>query len=115
MLIISTRKTFYLFVRDQKIRGVWCFLGGILLVFFARRFIVPIVQIFGVWDLFGYVAKPTVLILGIIINFVMYRYFFIRVLAPLRKLRIVKVFLRLPYVRDVDAAFVASSTQRTFL
>jgi hypothetical protein len=78
-----------------------CFLGGILLV---RSFIVPIVQIFGLLDIFGYVARSPVPILGIIADFGVCSEFIPLALNFLRKLPFIGTFLALPYVRDVVAA-----------
>jgi len=80
-LIIGWQKTFYFFARKQKIRGTFCFIGGILLVFFKWPFIGFIVEIFGFLNLFGD--------------------FFPVILTFLRQLPFVGTLLTMPYIRDV--------------
>jgi len=69
---------------------------------------VPIVRILGFLNLFGYVAKPMVLILGVVTNPVVYSVIISANLAFLRGLPVIETFLTLPYVREVTAAFEAS-------
>ena len=91
------RKKFYSLDRSH----IACCLGGILLV---RSFIVPIVQIFGLLDVFGYVTKSTATILGIIVDFGARSEFIPLALNFLRKLPFIGTFLALPYIRDAVVA-----------
>ncbi|KAH9971110.1 vesicle transport protein [Lactifluus volemus] len=52
-LIIGPQKTFYVFVRKNKLRGTACFLGGILFVFLKWPAIGVLVEMFGFLNLFG--------------------------------------------------------------
>lgn len=52
-LIIGPQKTFYFFARKNKLRGTFCFLGGILLVFLKWPFFGVILETFGFLNLFG--------------------------------------------------------------
>merc|ERR1711939_517404 len=80
-LIIGIRKTFYFFARRNKLRGSFCFLGGILLVFIKYPFWGMLIEAIGFLNLFGD--------------------FFPVVLTFLRQLPVIGHFLSMPGVRQV--------------
>ncbi|ORY45842.1 putative GOT1-membrane protein required for ER to Golgi transport [Leucosporidium creatinivorum] len=80
-LIIGPRKTFYFFARRNKLRGTFCFVTGIVLVFVKYPFIGMIVETFGFLNLFGD--------------------FFPVVVSFLRQVPVIGTFLSLPVVRQV--------------
>ncbi|KAM0745877.1 Got1-domain-containing protein [Meredithblackwellia eburnea MCA 4105] len=80
-LVIGPRKTFYFFARRNKLRGTFCFLTGILLVFLKYPFFGIIVESIGFLNLFGD--------------------FFPVVLSFLRQVPILGTFLSLPVVRQL--------------
>ncbi|CAH1757919.1 16873_t:CDS:2 [Entrophospora sp. SA101] len=53
LLIIGFDKTIAFFSRKDKIRGTICFFGGIVLVFVKWPFLGIIIELFGVFNLFG--------------------------------------------------------------
>ncbi|KIY44509.1 Got1-domain-containing protein [Fistulina hepatica ATCC 64428] len=89
-LIIGMQKTFYFFARKQKIRGTFCFFGGILLVFFKWPFVGVILEAFGFLNLFGD--------------------FFPVIVTFMRQLPFIGNLLSLPYVRDVVDRMAGSRT-----
>jgi len=79
-LVIGPQKTFYFFARKQKLRGTFCFLGGIILVFVRYPFWGMLIEAFGFLNLFGD--------------------FFPVVITFLRQLPIIGRFLSLPVIRQ---------------
>lgn len=79
-LIIGPKKTFYFFARRNKLRGSFCFLGGILLVFIKYPFFGMLIEGLGFLNLFGD--------------------FFPVVLQFLRQVPIIGTVLSLPLVRQ---------------
>ncbi|KDE02503.1 hypothetical protein MVLG_06955 [Microbotryum lychnidis-dioicae p1A1 Lamole] len=79
-LIIGPRKTFYFFARKQKLRGTFCFVAGVILVFVKYPFIGMLIETFGFLNLFGD--------------------FFPVVLSFLRQVPVIGNFFSLPVVRQ---------------
>ena len=52
-LLIGFKKTFIFFKRPSKLRGTFCFLGGILLVLVGWPVVGMVVEVFGILNLFG--------------------------------------------------------------
>ena len=52
-LLIGFRKTLIFFKRPSKLRGTFCFLGGILLVLVGWPVVGMVVEVFGILNLFG--------------------------------------------------------------
>lgn len=105
--VVGMRKALYFPTRKLKIGGTWCFLGGALLVYFAWPLFMTIVQTLTFLDLFGYVAKYIVLILGTIANFGVCSGAIPLASVFLRGLPFIGKFLTLPYARAVAVALAA--------
>eukprot|EP01006_Ploeotia_vitrea_P030907 TRINITY_DN63217_c0_g1_i3.p2 TRINITY_DN63217_c0_g1~~TRINITY_DN63217_c0_g1_i3.p2 ORF type:complete len:144 (+),score=57.08 TRINITY_DN63217_c0_g1_i3:10-441(+) len=52
-LLIGARKTVRFFLRPGKLRGTVCFLGGIAMVLWGWAFVGMLVEVFGIFNLFG--------------------------------------------------------------
>jgi len=81
-LIIGPTKTLYFFARKQKLRGTFCFLGGVALIFLKWPIIGISVEAFGFINLFGD--------------------FFPVILGFLRSLPFVGPILRGPYIGPIS-------------
>jgi len=89
-LVIGFRKTFSFFFQKRKLRGTFCFLGGILLVIVGWTVIGMCIEGFGFINLFGD--------------------FFPVVFSFLRRLPIVGHILNLPVIKQIVDRVVAGST-----